>query len=502
MPSKEIKELRQTGRLDEAYVMALSELQNEPDNIWSKRNMSWVLYSQLESKVNDFEYLTNKIEEVKALQMPESENLFFENIAIPISKAARHICHSNPIDIDKLNTLFHQIKDIPFKKDSKWYSVLYSAFHKGMKESSRFLEFADWWDFNNFKEEDYRKETLPNGREVMALAEQAYIAYAKHLLPKPNMHGEVIYDPSKIETFLPLLDRIIEKHPDFQYPAYFKAKLLLVKGGKNEALSSLLPFVKKKRNDFWAWEILGEAFKNDPEKLFACYCRALLCRSPEEMLVGLRQKMASILIKKGLFPEAKTEVVLLIKARSAKEFKIPFEVTQWQSQEWYTKATERPSNIDFYKRYSANAEALLFNDVPEESIIVEFVNTDKKILNFIASESKFGFLKYDRFLKEVRIGDILKARFQPGSNEGSFKLFTLVKSEDENLRNQFIKEVEGNIRIGEGKKFGFVNDVFISPNLVDKYKLANNDLVKGKVMKTYNKDKKQWVWKMITIYLS
>ena len=36
MPAKEIKELRQAGKLDEAYKMALSELQAEPDNIWSK----------------------------------------------------------------------------------------------------------------------------------------------------------------------------------------------------------------------------------------------------------------------------------------------------------------------------------------------------------------------------------------------------------------------------------------------------------------------------------
>jgi hypothetical protein len=58
--------------------------------------------------------------------------------------------------------------------------------HKGMKESHRYIEFADWWDFKNFRPEDFQKEKMPNGKEVMAIAEQAYIAYAKHLLPETN----------------------------------------------------------------------------------------------------------------------------------------------------------------------------------------------------------------------------------------------------------------------------------------------------------------------------
>jgi hypothetical protein len=47
MPSKEIKELRKVGRLYEALDMALAEMQEDPDNIWTKRNISWVYYEYL-----------------------------------------------------------------------------------------------------------------------------------------------------------------------------------------------------------------------------------------------------------------------------------------------------------------------------------------------------------------------------------------------------------------------------------------------------------------------
>ncbi len=109
-------------------------------------------------------------------------------------------------------------------------------------------------------------------------------------------------------------------------------------------------------------------------------------------------------------------------------------------------AVQSKTNFGFYKAYVPNAEALLFSDVPEESVIVEFVNADKKILNFIASETKFGFLKYDRFFSDVKVGDTLKVRFQGGSNEGMHQLYTGIIVNDEALKKQFIREIPGVVR--------------------------------------------------------
>ena len=38
---------------------------------------------------------------------------------------------------------------------------------------------------------------MPNGKVVMATAEQAYIAYAKHLLPKQTQQGDIIFNKEK-----------------------------------------------------------------------------------------------------------------------------------------------------------------------------------------------------------------------------------------------------------------------------------------------------------------
>lgn len=496
MPAKEIKELRQAGRLDEAYAMAKAELEADLSNIWGKRNLSWVLYAQLDVLASNLDAFLEKINEVKELDLPDTEELFYDNISIVISKAARAISYEAIVDINKIHRLFDSIKELPLKRNTKWFSVLFNAMHKGMKESNRYIEFADWWDLNNFRPEDFQKEIMQNGNEVMSIAEQAYIAYSKHLLPKQTQHGEIIFNKEKVEAFLPVLSKIVEDYPQFQYPAYFNAKLLLALGNEDNILELLVPFAKKKRNDFWVWEILAEAFASNPDKVFACYCKALTCISPDEMLVSLRQKMAKILISKKLFNEARTEIDLLVRTKAEHGFRIPAEVTNWLAMDWYKSAIPTRSNVGFYKAYVPIAESLLFSDVAEESVIVEFVNADKKILNFIASDTKFGFFKYDRFFSAVKVGDTLKVRFQGGSNEGKYQIYTAIKVNDDAFKRQYIKDVSGVVEIRDGKSFGFIDGIFIHPSLVTKYNLTDGMQFTGKAIKSYNQEKKQWGWKL------
>jgi hypothetical protein len=499
MPAKEIKELRQSGKLEEALNLAKAELESQPDNIWAKRNISWVYYDYLKQNETpeQFDIFLLWLTEIKNLLLPIEEKMLFEKLSWQIGKMAFALLKASTVDIHKSIRLFESIESFHFTKPSEGYSFLFKAFHKSLKETDKYIHFADWWNFQNFMPEDFQKDKLPNGKEVMSIVEQAYIAYAKHLLPIQTQSGEIIFDKEKALAFLPILSDIVENYPQFQYPAYFNAKLLLALGDKGNMLDALLPFAKKKRNDFWVWEILAEALSNDQEKVFACYCKALSCNSPEEMLVSLRQKMAVIFISKKLYKEAKTEIELLVNARQAHDYRIPNEVIILQSQDWYKNATSQKSNYGFYKEYIPIAESLLFSDSPEETVIVDFVNSDKKMLNFIASEIKFGFFKYDRFFRDVKVGDILRVRFQGGSNGGMYQIYTAIRTSDEVFKKKFMKQISGVVKISSGKPFGFLDDIFIHPNIVTRKKLADGMPLEGLAIRSYNQEKKQWSWKLI-----
>lgn len=501
MPSKEIKALRQAGKLEEALNLALAELQAEPVNIWPKRNISWVYYDYLKQNTapehfDDFLLWLTKIAE---LNLPEEEKMLFDHLSWQIGSLVFKTFNSGSSHYGKMIQLLGLARSFSYTRPSEGYSFLFKAFHKALKDTDAYLQFADWWDYENFRPEDYQKEKLPDGKEVMALAEQAYIAYAKHLLPERQPDGSKIFDKVRVESFLPRLVKLGNKYPSYQYPSYFQAKLLLALGERENMLSALLPFARKKRNDFWVWEILSEAYLNDEDKVFALYCRALSCYSPEEMLINLRQKMAVLLIKRQLFNEAKTEIDLLVASRNTSGFRIPQNVSDWQSQEWYINANTLKSNKNLYNQHKHIADDILFADIPEVTVIVEFVNSDRKILNFIASEESYGFFKYERFLKDVSIGDTLKVRFQSGTAGGLFLVYTASKVEDEDFRKQYFKEVEGMVSIPGGKTFGFLNGVFIHPSMVTKHKLTNGDFLRAYSIKTFNKEKKQWGWKIVEV---
>ncbi|MET3978070.1 hypothetical protein ABIB62_000636 [Mucilaginibacter sp. UYP25] len=524
MPAKEIKELRVAGRLNEALALAKHEYEeamqkvspddeNDPLNelrllgnnaimIWPKRNLSWVYYEYLKKNntSEQFDLFQADLINIKNLELPTEEKILFDQVSWQVGKMGFALLKENPVDTDKFSALFELVNSFRFTISSEGYSFLFKAFHKAFKDTDKYIPFADWWNLKSFRPEDYQQETMPNGKEVMALAEQAYIAYAKHLLPATNEYGEYFFDRQKAETFLPLLDALVDNYPQMQYPAYFKAKLLLALGDRDNMLSALLPFAKKKKNDFWVWEILSEVFSADPEKVLACHCKALSCTSPEEMLVKTRQKMAATFIQKQLFDEAKTEIEIFVKARNRNGWRISNEVTNWQNQDWYKNATVKSSNFDFYRQYTTIADALLFSDVPEETIIIDFVNSDKKMLNFIASESKFGFFKYDRFLPNVKIGETLKVRFNGnGAENGNYQIFTLEKTDGHVLKQRFLKEVEGKVEIGEGKSFGFVNHIFVHPSVIKRFNVKNNQEIKAIAINSFQVEKKQWSWKVFDI---
>ncbi len=498
MSFKQIKELRQAGQLTDALELAQNELNAQPDNIWNKRAIAWVFYDFVKQHENPAQYdqFLHWLQELEKLDLPEDEKMIFDNLSWQIGKMVFAMVKDENPDTGKIWKIFQTIKSFHFTKPSEAYSFIYSAFHKALKENFHFIEFANWWNFDNFLPENYEKEKLQNGNEIMAMVEQAYIAYSKHLLPQ-NIQGHYEFNREKATEFLPKLTNVVDNYPKFQYPAYFKAKLLLALGDKDNLLGALLPFARKKRNDFWVWDILSEAFSHNKEKVIACYCKALSCYSPPEMLVGVRQKLAGLFVEKSMYNEAKTEIVQILEIKKANGHKIPNTVNNWQNSSWYSNAVDLNNNSAFYRNYLSEADEILFHDTLQTLVFVEFVNRDRSILNFIDGEFRTGFFKYDRFLKEVRTGDVLKVRFQQGNDNGRYQVFTAFKHTDNNFKNNFLKEVEGTVKIKEGANFGFVNDIYMHPTLVVKYKLSNGMNFKGQAVKSFNKEKKEWGWKIL-----
>ena len=504
MPFKEVKELRKSGKLEEALTMANQDLEQDPANNWNKRSLAWVYHDYLKeyATTGDFEKFVEFLNKLIALELPADEKMVFDSCAYQIGKLVFGLANDEQIDYAKIDLLFENIKNIQFTQASESYSILYKAFHKCYKNRSNYLQFADWWGFENFSSQDYLSEEF-KGKKIMSIVEQAYIAYSKKLLEGElqEVEGHILpkaIDKSKVEEFLGKLDIIIEKHPEYQYPPYFKAKLLLALGEEKEVLTGFVPFAKKKRNDFWVWELLADSFKAEDERKTACLCKALSLKTPDEFLINTRQKLAEILIKENKYQEAKTEIEKLLLARKENNWKIPKQITEWTEQSWYEISTSFKDNQSLYKQYKKKAEEILFAGVPEEIVVIEFVNTNKSIINFVKDKSKHGFFSYSGLMEKPEIGDLISVRFNGEGQEGFYKVFSIRKTANDTACRA-IKEFQGRVKMGAAGSFGFVDDVFVEPALIVKHEINKNDLIKGKAVLSFNKKKNHWGWKAIKI---
>lgn len=504
MPAAEIKALRQAGKLDKALAMAQEELNANPENIWGKRNISWVYYEYLKKYVQEinFEGFIENLIKIKDLNLPENEVMIFDRSAYQVGSMLFKIQSSEPIDYSKINQIFDIIRDFHFTKPAESYSFLMNAFQNGYQNWSRFIEFVEWWGLQNFMDKDFQEEEF-NNRKRSSLTEKVYSAFSKKLI-----EGEAVdaygtnreVDKNKINSFLPILDNIIEKYPDYKYLPYYKAQMLLAVGDKESGLEAFLPFAKQKQNDFWVWGLMAEIFKEDKDLEFACYCKALSLKTPADFLIKIRQVFASLLIERQLYAEAKTEIKNIIAVREQKGWKIPNNIVQWTESSWFKEAKEPSNNRTLYEKHKRKAEELLYRDIPEDLVAVEFVNHNKKILSFVKDKTVNGFFNYDGLINNPKIGDVLKVRIEPVGNEGFHRALTLDRVDDDsNLDVPAIKEISGTIRIIENKNFGFIDSVFIPPNLVESSSLTNGQKVSAKAILSFNKNKNEWGWKVLEI---
>lgn len=509
MGFKEVKELRTAGKIDEALAMAKHDLELKPDDIWCKRAIAWVYYDILKHAVEqkDLNSVQSELENINALQLPNEEHMIFDSVAFQIGKLIFASIRPNESCAHLLDTIFDQIKGMSFSKPSEAYSFLHKAFLKASNGWDKYDQFADWWDFKNFRPEDFVEEEY-NQKKMMSMVEQAYIHYAKSLTTNVlNDLGQgVSSSPSetdrerKIEHFLVKLDDLISKHPEFVYPPYYKAKLLLTKGGKEQALKAFLPFAKQKKNDFWVWDLIAEIYASEPEIQFACYCKSLACRIPSEFLVKTRYKFAQLLIQRGMFAEARFEIDRIIQDREKQGWKVTSNLLNLQNADWYKNATLKSSNLDLYKTHLSKAESLLYTNDPELSILVTSVNSEKHMLNYAVTRSKTGFMNYEGLIKNPHPGQIYSVRFQKVDPESGFSRVNTIRMSD-SQQHEMLRSHEGKVRMKEGATFAFVEDNFIGPELVNQFHLKDEDFISFRSMLAFNKKKNEWGWKVISVEL-
>lgn len=486
---KDITTKCKAGEIAEAYEIALQDWQNAPDDVWTQREVGWALYyyikEDVEQKRTDsfYEHL-EKLGELTLLDLT-NDKLIYENLLWKVAEFAKGF---QTEDFAAMDTLFSKIQNYHFCP-SRPYSLLLQYFIK-FEGWNQLADFIDWWDLNNLTPEDYEQFQMENGKKVMSLAERAYIAYSKALLK--------LGDQERIAAFIPRIEALMDAHPEMLYPGYFCGKLLIAQGaGKEEALKKVIPFVRKKINEFWAWQLMSDIFRDEPEKQLACLLRAVHCKTQESFLGKIRVRLAEIYIQKQDYPRAKYNIDTVSSCYVEQGWRLPNQLQQWAWQPWL-KTTQSDKSDPF--DYKPVTDEILFTELAECLAMVTYVDVQNKRAALVYGIKQKTMAKYGHWGLKPKEGLVLKLKYTPAGDD-----INIVRAEQVQgpFNLPYVKIVNGTVDKRDANPFAFLrtgkDDIFLSPSIVSKYHLTGNETVTAAAVYDFNKKKGEWNWTCISI---
>lgn len=479
-----VQELRSKGDLDGAYNMATIDFNNDPNNIWAKRSLAWCIYSQLKEN-NKYEnriLFFEKLRELSKIDLPSDESMITNNVIFLINKFIYNIYSTKKVSSKLCDNLFESINTITFDKPSDIYSSLFKYFLYLKNEWDNFGCMCKWWGFENFQSKDY---SIPEGSSL-SLVERAIIAYSKSIL------NNIESTPTDtLNNFIKFLNNLIINHTEYKYALYFKAKLLSATGKKDEAINTIIPFLKKMINEFWVWDFLGDNTSN-PDLKFSCYARAICCKSKEEMLIKVKEKFLFILIQHKEYDLAKSICNEVIQTRTKNSWNISNDLRKIVNSSWFNTSSPINDIKRYLTKFTEAANEFIYHDTPQHPILITYINKDKQIANFITKNKKSGFFNYNKFSKQSKIECNSTYYIRTDNIEENKPTIIISLIETEDNIDELVIKFQGILKKNI-KGFGFINDIFIPQPLLSNFN--NGDNISGKAVLSYNKSKDSWGWK-------
>ena len=498
----DIQAARKAGNLTEALQMAEALQGDYPQDLGLLRQMAWIHYGFIKnaSEKGDRQAFYQHLDAIIELGLDlRQEGLLGNQIAWRVYALAKDWGDQHAAEAGHL---LDKMKSFTFDRDQDPVpSVL--LLRLALKVKQRYpglLDFMAWWDLANLPAKEYEKYVPQSGRPIMSLAEQAHNAYAKALLDLHRLSPEAAL--ARIEGYLPQLTQLIEEQPQYEYPPYQRAKLLIAIGKPEQALMDMQQFVLRHDRVYWPWAALGTIYHELERAKEACICigMALTLEQNEVYLIRLRPQFAELLLESGNKAAAKRELLLALDTLAANNYKVPYRVSQHQQADWFKQTEASANNQSLYKELAGKAKGLLYGHLPQEAGIITQIDAEKKRVHVLVSRVKRGFFRTQK-PAQWEPGQTVAVRLETcQGTQGPY--FKVVTCESTNMvpSASIYQPYAGIIYRAPNRDFGFVGEgqdrIFIPAHLMRLVTEGQN--VAGVAIAKFDKKKERWGWQAVT----
>ncbi len=510
-----IAALCQAGELETAYRQAKESLAERPESSFAQADMHLAVFSCLKKYVGqaDAGAATRWVGQLAALPFPaqagRDEQLYWE-----LRKLLAALANRQDPPNTEIAALLRALATVPVvAAASTGRSVLLKAALKFQEQLP--AGWWAWWNLDLLRPEDYVKDSFtPKGADkairLPALTETAFGAYAKSLEKRLNPAlGDLAAARPEAQALLPRLEELAAQHPGYGWISFRRAKLLLALGDTAAALPTLLPLVRQKSGDYWAWQLLAETLRpTDGQAALACYYRAAQCPSEEMYLGKVRETLAGMLHGAGYLGMAQEQLRRLAQGKQAEGLQVSYAARQLMGQPWFAAAY--PANKPAHLALLDAADAAAYGDLPWQPVVLQSISEQTSERPAMAHLLPAGNarpmgvpLKKYRWLQKLPLGSPLQMRLEPGA--GRPRVVQLATRADGQLWDvrptprpepataPVTREFRGELQV-KADGFGFVDGVFVPAKLIATNHWQTGQHLHGTAASQFNQKKGRDGW--------
>ena len=540
----EVTDLRKSGKLKEAWLLAAKNLAERPNDIWAARDFAWVAYDCMKRYTDkDSNYFGNmdayviSLAKARALPLGDDDAMFFENAAKNVRFVVWELAKSDEKGLPDLRKLLDEI----IQWDPRSPLIIEGTvrgFLKGLKsDPDATVKLMRWWGLDKFEREDFERRDA-GGRTMMSFAEEATHRYLKALSAK-DQYGGLKYDEDYLSDVVDTVKALLSdsRCEDWEWPTKSLGGLLNDMGRDDEASYFLAPVVLAKPKEAWAWHAFAGSLKRrNPESYAKCLFRGLAVSRDTKMSLPLHEESMQFFSNHGLRTLAKAEASMIDECRRDNGWSALESASRTLADSMDVVASTQEDLRTAYVANSQGAELCLSEYAPKTELYLEWADTKKGRAGIVLLEEKRAQFTWQRsrehaLVRKAVSTDIPSAELERSvgevfdgilDNKQRILIALFPHSSESAIRKRVQRETVGVLDLNvkdESKRICFVrvsagddrnDDIYVAPRtaegldeLAGKVVTACERLVfrkeKGKDGTVDKKAGEDWVWEIASI---
>ncbi|MGI2028282.1 DUF7017 domain-containing protein [Endozoicomonas acroporae] len=277
-----------------------------------------------------------------------------------------------------------------------------------------------------------------------------------------------------LSDVLALLDRARGECRDIQHKLwldYDQARCLVMAGKNREAREFILPVLRRKQSESWAWGALASTYRqDDSEAAVILFAKGIGCAVNDQFSIPLLKGIAPLLMTQGKSREGSLFIKKLVHIYQSQEWAVKQNIIELTQNSGYDQSVDLAELPSVITQLSAKALTYLHGPTRQCVGVVERCHQSGK-----------GFEVYlsQRETLSVRLGLHQQASGQRKlPSPGDYVTLTLAEPEpgcfevvasgnSEPVDMDGVETLTGILRVNP-KGFGFVEDTFVPPFLLPK----------------------------------